>query len=59
MENSDFQGGRYITSIKLPYTLKTIGWWAFMECSSLTAIDLPESLETVSDGAFAMCSALK
>ena len=59
LENSAFQGGRYITSIKLPGTLKTIGWWAFMECSAITSIEIPESVETISDGAFSLCSALK
>ena len=39
--------------------MKTIGHYAFAECSALTEISLPDSVESVLNGAFAYCPNLE
>jgi hypothetical protein len=48
-----------IVSLTLPDTLKTLGSYAFRNCTSLTSVNLPDSLETLEDAAFRDCTSLK
>ena len=49
----DFQAVKdYITSIKLPDTIKTISNSAFRYCSKMTSCNLPDGLETIGSNAF-------
>lgn len=49
----------YITSLQLPYNLKTLGDYVFYQCSVLGGnLVLPESLESIGDNCFWMCSNL-
>lgn len=41
------------------YEVTTIGWGAFMNCSSLSNIDLPTSLIEIESSAFSGCSSLE
>ena len=40
-------------------SLKTIGSYAFADCSSLTSVTIPDSVTSISYGAFSRCSALR
>lgn len=44
-----------VIEIKLPNTLKTIGWGAFAGRDALQSIIIPDSVETIGDWAFTMC----
>ena len=48
----------YITSIKIPNTVKTIGEKAFDGCSSLTNVEMPNSMESMGYFVFRGCSSL-
>ena len=50
-----FQEFEKLRSVKLPGTLKSIGYNAFGSCYNLTALTLPEGLEYVDDFAFQYC----
>ena len=41
-----------IKTVKLPDTLKTIGWGAFDNCHKLEKINIPESVTSIGDEAF-------
>ena len=47
-----------VYEIKLPNTLKVIGYQAFSNCQSLEELELPEGLESIMPGAFEECSSL-
>ncbi len=44
--------GDSITSVVLPYTVTSIGSWAFGGCSNLTSVTLPPQLDSIGMGAF-------
>ena len=44
--------------LRLPSTLKTIGSYAFYECSSLETLELPEGLQSINSYAFGRCLSL-
>ena len=51
--------GTNITSLQLPYGIKTLGYSAFHGCSSLSGtLSLPESLESIGSQCFCDCSML-
>ncbi|TWH57574.1 Bacterial surface proteins containing Ig-like domains [Desulfitobacterium sp. LBE] len=54
-----FSGCRDLTEIRLPDTLRTIGYAAFAGCQSLTGINLPEGLEQLGGQAFRACGSLR
>lgn len=43
---------------KLPQGVTTIGYTAFLGCSSLTSVDIPSSVTSIGDSAFSGCSSL-
>ena len=47
-----------ITSVSIPSTVKSIGWFAFADCISLTAAVLPDSVESIGYEAFSGCKSL-
>ena len=51
--------GVSIKSIVLPYRLKSIGSYAFQECSSLQSINIPDSVTSIGSSAFKGCSSLQ
>ena len=53
--NRAFERNRYIKSVVLPDTLKTIGRMAFYNCPSLTSIFIPDSVEEIGHSAFLYC----
>ncbi len=55
----DAFSGTNITSLSLPFGLKTIGDSAFQNCSSMTGeLKLPETLENMESNCFCGCSAI-
>ena len=48
-----------MTELTLPNSVKSIGGYAFSECSGLTKLTLPDSLESIERGAFQGCTGLK
>ena len=52
-------GGRQVTKVNLPGTLKEIGDRCFMACEQLTEVDVPEGVEVLSDWAFAYSGVTK
>ena len=55
-----FRSNTNIREVRLPETLKTIGRWAFIWCSSLTNVVpcLPASVTSIGENAFYECKAL-
>jgi len=47
-----------LTSITIPESVKTIGYWAFAWCSSLTSITIPGNVTSIGIQAFLWCSGL-
>lgn len=57
-ESSAFKGTP-ITSVTINAKLTSIGFYAFMDCTSLTSIKLPETLTSIGNCAFEGCTQLK
>ncbi|MGN1033432.1 MAG: leucine-rich repeat protein, partial [Intestinibacter sp.] len=48
-----------ITSVKIPSTVESIGFFAFKNCKSLTEVQLQEGLKSMSQGVFEGCTSLE
>ena len=46
-------------SIKIPDSVKNIGWRAFLGCTGLTSIKIPDSVKSIGWNAFIFCAGLK
>ena len=55
---SAFEGNNTITSITIPNSVTSIGWYAFAWCSRLTSIVIPNSVTSIGQSAFNACSGL-
>lgn len=55
---SAFSGCSGLTSITIPYSVKTIGRDAFSGCSSLTSITIPNSVTSIGYYVFSHCTGL-
>jgi hypothetical protein len=53
-----FFGQRYLTSVRFPSSLKSIGAFAFSVCNALRNLEFPEGLLSIGSNAFFDCSAL-
>ncbi len=51
--------GQPITSVIIPYGVKTIGQSAFIYCSKLKDVSLPDSVETIDKGSFDYCTSIE
>ncbi|MCH5147994.1 MAG: leucine-rich repeat domain-containing protein [Clostridiales bacterium] len=47
-----------LTKVNLPYTVETIGYYAFLECKTLETVNLPQNLKIIRARAFEDCYAL-
>ena len=56
--NSGFKMCNRLKSIKLPDTVKSLGWDAFDLCTSLVSIEIPDSVDTIGVYAFSYCFSL-
>ena len=54
-----FESCTSLTTIEIPASVETIGYYTFSDCTSLTTIEIPASVETIENGAFADCTSLK
>ena len=48
-----------IASVTIPYSVLSIGEFAFLGCSNLTSVLIPNSIPDIKRGAFAGCNKLK
>jgi len=48
----------YLTSITIPSSVTSIGYGAFLYCSSLTSITIPDSVTSIGEYAFSECDSL-
>ena len=46
------------TQVKIPSTVKTVGDWAFANCTELEKVVFPDSLEKIGDNSFRDCKSL-
>ena len=53
-----FYGCNYLTDIKIPNNVTSIGDSAFYNCSSLTSIEIPSGVTSIGADAFSGCSSL-
>jgi len=58
IDNYAFQYA-YLTSVKLPNTLKRLGSAAFGDADRLKTIDIPASMQIIGESAFASCDSLQ
>lgn len=50
---------KYVKSIKLPQSVRSIGDYAFADCGYLETINIPEGVQTIGKFAFADCYSIK
>ena len=53
-----FHGCSSLTSVTLPYGLKSLPYKAFYECTGLTSVNLPQSVQSLDGSTFRECSNL-
>ena len=58
VKNSGDEEKEYITDIKIPDNIKSIGKDAFSGCSSITSIKVPNSVTSIGNNAFSGCVSL-
>ena len=46
------------SEITIPESVRVIGEWAFMSCTSLTSVTIPEGVTVIGEGAFEYCNSL-
>jgi hypothetical protein len=56
LDDSAF-AGTSVTSVHIPETVRTIGWFAFYECATLQKVTIPASVESIGYAAFDGCAA--
>ena len=49
---------RTVKSYSIPYNVTRIGYYAFMNCSTLSAITIPDSVTEIGNAAFYACTSL-
>ncbi|MDY4537365.1 MAG: leucine-rich repeat protein [Sodaliphilus sp.] len=54
-----FSGCKYLKSITIPNSVKSIGDEAFSGCTSLQSVTIPNSVTKIGDGAFSWCHSLQ
>ena len=53
-----FYGCSLLTSVTIPNSVMSIGWWAFRDCESLTSVTIPNSVTRIGGRAFEGCTSL-
>lgn len=48
----------YLTSVVIPDSVTSIGWYAFYECSRLTSVEIGDGVTWIGGEAFSSCSSL-
>ena len=58
LNNCAFDGCSGLTSVTIPDSVNSIGWWAFRGCSGLTSVTIGNSVTSIGISAFDGCSGL-
>jgi len=58
IEPRSFKDCSSLTTVVIPNSVTSIGYWAFVDCSSLTSITIPSSVTTIEESAFSGCKSL-
>jgi hypothetical protein len=58
MENA-FHACKSLDHVRIPSSIKVIGFGAFMFCKHLVSVDLCEGLDCIPDSAFQGCASLE
>lgn len=53
-----FNGCSSLSSVTIPDSVTTIGYWAFGQCTGLTGVAIPDSVTTIANVAFWGCSGM-
>ncbi|MBR6043751.1 MAG: leucine-rich repeat domain-containing protein [Paludibacteraceae bacterium] len=58
IDRNSFEEGGILSTVRMPSSVKGLGWGAFCMCDHLTSISLPSDIESIENFAFNGCTAL-
>ena len=59
LNNCAFDGCSGLTSVTIPDSVNSIGWWAFRGCSGLTSVTIGNRVTSIGNYAFGGCSGIE
>ena len=59
IDSDDFYGMKNLTSVSIPYSVKTIGTAAFSGCESLSEVEIPDAVTVINGYTFYKCKNLE
>lgn len=58
IDRNSFEEGGILTTMRLPSSIRSLGWGAFCMCDRLNTISLPSDIETIDNFSFNGCTSL-